>query len=204
MPKCALTLAEGITFFSCDTLPWLIIGSAEALPILCVRCARWERERERERDTEREREREREWDGSDVTLVTLKLAKKFALFLAKTLKLAIQAIEFSADTGLLLIEKMNQNNTKTIGNRKKRFRLCVRLRSEDKHHLRKSSDRKAQIRRRSFRSPNWFVLFDLKISWVGVYPPSATVPQAQSLFFYFQLFLVLRGTNSKFWSKIIF
>ena len=32
---------------------------------------------------------------------------------------------------------------KTIGNRKKR--LCVRLRSEDKHHLRKSSDRKAQI-----------------------------------------------------------
>ena len=35
-----------------------IIGSAEALPILCVRCARWERERERERDTERER---RKW-----------------------------------------------------------------------------------------------------------------------------------------------
>ena len=35
-----------------------IIGSAEALPILCVRCARWERERER--DTERERERKTE------------------------------------------------------------------------------------------------------------------------------------------------
>ena len=35
-----------------------IIGSAEALPILCVRYFRWERERER--DTERERERERE------------------------------------------------------------------------------------------------------------------------------------------------
>ena len=32
---------------------------------------------------------------------------------------------------------------KTIVNRKKR--LCVRLRSEDEHHLRKSSDRKAQI-----------------------------------------------------------
>ena len=30
---------------------------------------------------------------------------------------------------------------KTIGNRKK---LCVRLRSGDKHHLRKSADRKAQ------------------------------------------------------------
>ena len=37
-----------------------IIGSAEALPILCVRCCLVrERERERERDTERERERER-------------------------------------------------------------------------------------------------------------------------------------------------
>ena len=32
---------------------------------------------------------------------------------------------------------------KTIGNRKKR--LSVRLRSEDKHHLRKSADCKAQI-----------------------------------------------------------
>ena len=34
-----------------------IIRSAEAFPILCVRCARWERERERERER----------DGSDVT-----------------------------------------------------------------------------------------------------------------------------------------
>ena len=45
-----------------------IIGSAEALPILCVRYFRWERER----DTDRERETER--DGSDVTIVALKLA----------------------------------------------------------------------------------------------------------------------------------
>ena len=60
-----------------------IIGSAEALPILCVRCARCERERERERerDTEREREiqrereRERERDGSDVTLVYVRSAE---------------------------------------------------------------------------------------------------------------------------------
>ena len=50
------------------------IGSAEALPILCVRYFRWERERERERDTDRQRERERERDGSDVTIVALKLA----------------------------------------------------------------------------------------------------------------------------------
>ena len=40
----------------------LYIGSTEALPILCVRCARWERERERERERESEREREkRKW-----------------------------------------------------------------------------------------------------------------------------------------------
>ena len=45
-----------------------IIGSAEALPILCVRCTRCERERYRER------EREREKDGNDVTIVALKLA----------------------------------------------------------------------------------------------------------------------------------
>ena len=45
-----------------------IIGSAEALPILCVRYARWERE------IQREREREREIDGSDVIIVALKLA----------------------------------------------------------------------------------------------------------------------------------
>ena len=56
----------------------LIIGSAEALPILCVRYFRWERERE----IQREREREREKDGSDVTIVALKLAMN-TLSLAK-------------------------------------------------------------------------------------------------------------------------
>ena len=44
----------------------LILGSAEALPILCVRYFWWEREREREIQRER--------DGSDVTIVALKLA----------------------------------------------------------------------------------------------------------------------------------
>ena len=50
---------------ACDCF---IIGSAEALPILCVRYFWWEREREIQR------EREREIDGSDVTIVALKLA----------------------------------------------------------------------------------------------------------------------------------
>ena len=41
--------------------------------------------RERERDTEREREK----DGSDVTIVALKLAMSFAPFLAKNVHLCI-------------------------------------------------------------------------------------------------------------------
>ena len=63
-----------------------IIGSAEALRILCVRCARGEREREREIQGERE------WDGSDVTFVARNLAMNFAPFLAKTLKLAMNLL----------------------------------------------------------------------------------------------------------------
>ena len=53
------------------SLMMLIKGSAEALPMLCVRYFRWEREREIQRERWRERERERERDGSDVTIVAL-------------------------------------------------------------------------------------------------------------------------------------
>ena len=55
-----------------------------------------------------------------------------------------QTIDFPAAPSFLLIEKMNQIiNIKNY--RKKKKRWCVRLRSEDKHQLRKSADRKAQI-----------------------------------------------------------
>ena len=65
-----------------DTHPRLwIIGNAEAFPILCVRYIRWERQREREI--------QREKDGSDVTIVALKLAMSFALLLAKNVHLSI-------------------------------------------------------------------------------------------------------------------
>ena len=52
----------------------------------------------------------------------------------------------------------------------------MRLRSEDKHH---GTSENLQIEkhksgRRSFRSPDWFVLFELQIFFGGVYPPSAT------------------------------
>ena len=55
-----------------------IIGSAEALPILCVRYNRWERERERERERETEVVR-RKWRHH----YRAKLGDKFALSLAK-------------------------------------------------------------------------------------------------------------------------
>ena len=61
---------DGVLFFFLH-----IIESAEALPILCVRYIRWERERERERDTEK--------DGSDVTIVALKLAMNLHVPFAK-------------------------------------------------------------------------------------------------------------------------
>ena len=47
-------------------------------------------------ERERYRDRERERDGSDVTLVALKLAMNFAPFLAKTLKLAMNFAPFLA------------------------------------------------------------------------------------------------------------
>ena len=63
----------------------LIIGSAEALPILCVRYARWERERYRER------EREREIDGSDVIVVALKLAMSLHFPMPKIRTIAVSS-----------------------------------------------------------------------------------------------------------------
>ena len=46
--------------------------------------------------------------------------------------------------------------------------------------------------RRSFRSPDWFVLFDLKIFSGGVYPPSATSRTIS--FFYFFFFASIIGS----------
>ena len=63
-PSCAKQFFIHSLFF--HIYLFFIIGSAEALPILCVRYFWWERER----DTEKERE----IDGSDVTIVALKLA----------------------------------------------------------------------------------------------------------------------------------
>ena len=60
------TLVTSLPSFSLS-LSFCIIGSAEALLILSMRCARWERERERETERERERERGREREGDRET-----------------------------------------------------------------------------------------------------------------------------------------
>ena len=73
---------------------------------------------------------------------------------------------------LLLIEKMNQINTKTIGNRKRDCAWgCTRGIDTTWENL---QIEKHKSGRRSLRSPDWFVLFDLQIFSGGVYPPSAT------------------------------
>ena len=67
-PLCSDSLLNGASRATSDRkpktndqiLPSSIIGSAEALPILCVRYFRCERERYRERERDRERERETE------------------------------------------------------------------------------------------------------------------------------------------------
>ena len=86
--------------------------------------------------------------------------------LAGTLCIAMRGVELATRPGARGRLKgsyppyhryIRHTKPKTMGNRKKR--LCVRLRSEDKHHLRKS-DRKAQISsvRWAKRTPSRFVL----------------------------------------------
>ena len=68
------------------TTSFAITGSAEALPILCVRYFRWEREIQRETD------------GSDVTIVALKLAMNLHFPLPK-----IRTFRFALHTSRLSI-----------------------------------------------------------------------------------------------------
>ena len=86
----------------------------------------------------------------------------------------------SCCTALLLIEKMKQINTKNY--RKKR--VCVRLRLGDKLQLRKSADRKAEIRKTfSVRSPDWILCFSICRFSQVVFIPRAQ-PNAHSLFLF--------------------
>ena len=97
-----------LLFMNMEEVSLAIVNQASRLPFFCfffkfynrkrgsasyiVREVRSVREREREREIQRERERERERDGSDVTLVALKLAMSFALFLAKNVHLSFSPL----------------------------------------------------------------------------------------------------------------
>ena len=127
-----------------------IIGSAEALPISCVRCARWE--------IERERERERESDGSDVTLVALKLAMNFAPFLAK-----IWTLVLAKSFALFLAKNLHLSFSPLEGCWVHTFRC------QNRCALRNSS-------RSSFCL--------CQMAWQGIEPPNQTIefPAATSFF----------------------
>ena len=88
---------------------------------------------------------------------------------------AKQTIEFPAAPFFFLvekIEKMNQIIPKTIGNRKRDCAWgCAWGINTTWGNL---QIEKHKSGRRSFRSPNWFVLFDQQIFSGGVYTPSAT------------------------------
>ena len=98
-----------------------------------------------------------------------------------------QTIEFPAAPSFFSAKKWINLIPKIIGNRKKR--LCVRLRSGDKHHLRKSSDRKTKIRKEFFPLTGLICAFrsaDFLRWWL-----SLDGNLTHNIFFYFQHFLAL-------------
>ena len=80
--------------------------------------------------------------------------------------------QISGCTVLLLIEKWIKLIPKTIGNRKRDWAWgCARGKNTTWENL---QIQKHKSGRRSFRSPEWFVLFDMQTFSGGAYPPSAT------------------------------
>ena len=85
----------------------------------------------------------------------------------------------SGCTVLLFIEKWIKLIPKTIGNRRDCAWGCARGINTIWKNLRIEKHKSGG---RSFRSPNWLVLFDLQIFSGGVYPPSATSRTISFLF----------------------
>ena len=75
---------------------------------------------------------------------TVPILRRFCQMAWQRFEAPKQMIEFPAAPSFFSSKKWIKLLPKTIGNRKKR--VCVRLRSGEKHHLRKSADRKVQIR----------------------------------------------------------
>ena len=107
-----------IAFFDTRAYCMCIIGSAEALPILCVRYIRWERERERYRQTER--------DGSDVTIVALKLAMNlhFPLPKIRTFRFSLHTSRLSLRGEVTMVAEIRNGFTLSIAKKFFALRLC--------------------------------------------------------------------------------
>ena len=153
-----------------------IIGSAEALPILCVRYFRCERERERERDTDRQR---RKWRHH----CRAKIGDEFTLSLAKNSQLAmslhfplpkIRTSRFSLHTSRLSLHGevyhcgAENRNEFTLSIAKIFFALFVPPLSNGTS--RATSDRKPKTNDQILPSPILtFLFFPLK-KWIKLIP----------------------------------
>ena len=103
---------------------------------------------------------------------TVRILRRFCQMAWQGIEAPKQTIEFPAAPSFFSSKKWIKLIPKTIGNRKRDCGWgCARGINTTWENL---QIKKHKSGRRSFRSPNWFVLFDLQIFSGGVYPPSAT------------------------------
>ena len=106
------------------------------------------------------------------------ICNEFSLSVAKKIRLLCSDSLNSSGAIVLPIDKMDQINNKNYWN--------VRLRSEDKHHPRKSADRKAQIRK-AFVSLTILICALRSADFLGwCLSPERNLMITYNLFFYFQ------------------
>ena len=156
----SMTVSKMSRFFVSTT--WsCIIGSAEALPILCVRYFRWEREREREIQTDR--------DGSDVTIVALKLAMNshFPLPKNRTSRFSLHTSRLPLNGEVYHCGAENRNEF-TLSIAKIFFALSVPPLSNGTS--RATSDRKPKTNDEILPSPILTFLFFPSKKWIKLIP----------------------------------
>ena len=113
------------------------------------------------------------WRWNSQWVFTLRhSAKKFRLLSSDSLKWRDWTIFFWQKKLFFLSKKWIKLIPKTIGNRKRDCAWgCARGINTTRDNPQIASTKSG---RRSYRSPDWFVLFDLQIFSGGVNPPSAT------------------------------
>ena len=144
-----------------DACLFCIIGSAEALPILCVRYFRWEREREKDTDRQTERER-RKWRHH----CRAKIGDEFTLSLAKNSHFSFLPSHFPSLPSLRGYHCCAENrNEFTLSSAKNFFRpLCSHLSNGTS---RATSDRKPRTNDQILPGP---ILFFPSKKWIKLIP----------------------------------